>query len=171
MFRLFLVKGAIVFVATAIPVAAQQPAAPVAGTSATVAAPATYVPKADLAEVVKKSAAGERPASDALVKMAPNKQNTVHVNIGHRTKAGAATVGGPGHPDLTEIWYITEGTGTVLTGGRIAGGAERGPIENGVNQRVTVGDVIVIPPNTPHTFSGIESDLLVFLNIRIGPGK
>jgi mannose-6-phosphate isomerase-like protein (cupin superfamily) len=137
---------------------------------------ATYVPAADLAAVLKRSTEGGRPSSDASVKNVPGKLNNVAVNIGHRTQAGASMAGGS-HANMTEIWYITEGTGTVTTGGtfvsptQAANGDVRGTIQNGVSQRVTVGDVIVIPPGTPHTFSELETPLLVFLNIRITPGQ
>lgn len=167
MVRLFIATCAAALAATSVAVVAQQPTAPAA---ATAAAAATYVPKADLADVLKKATAGDRPSSDTTAKTVPGKQNTVFVNIGHRTKAGASNAGIT-HPDLTEVWYIIEGSGTVLTGGTVPAGGRGGTIQNGTSQRVTVGDVVVIPPNTPHTFSGVESDLLTFLNVRIGPGQ
>jgi mannose-6-phosphate isomerase-like protein (cupin superfamily) len=160
MVRLFIAACAAALAATSVPVAAQQSAAPAA----------IYVPKADLTEVLKKATAGDKPGSDTTAKSVPGKQNTVSVNIGHRTKAGASNAGGT-HADLTEIYYIIEGSGTVLTGGTLSAGGPGGAIQNGTSQRVTVGDVVVIPPNTPHTFSAVESDRVVFLNIRIGPGQ
>jgi mannose-6-phosphate isomerase-like protein (cupin superfamily) len=134
------------------------------------------VPAADLSAVLKRATEGDRAASDTNVKTVPGKPNNIAVNIGHRTKAGASMNGGS-HANMTEIWYITEGTGTVTTGGsflnptQAAGGDVRGTIQNGVSQRVTVGDVIVIPPGTPHTFSALETPLLVFLNIRVTPAQ
>jgi mannose-6-phosphate isomerase-like protein (cupin superfamily) len=146
-----------------------QPA--VAQQSAPVA-PATYVSKAELMEVLKKS--DGTPQSDVTVQKVPAPPNTVLVNIGHRTKAGATMSGGV-HPDLIEVYHIIEGTATVTTGGTLVkpAGADanaRPVIQGGKSQRVTVGDVVVIPINTPHTISDVESTL-VFLNIRINPMK
>ena len=33
------------------------------------------------------------------------------------------------------------------------------------------GDVVIIPPNTPHTFTEITSDQIVYLVVRIDPHK
>ena len=42
---------------------------------------------------------------------------------------------------------------------------------NGVSRKVGPGDVFLIPPNTPHWFSEIDSDQIVYLQIRIDPHK
>jgi mannose-6-phosphate isomerase-like protein (cupin superfamily) len=73
---------------------------------------------------------------------------------------------------VTEIYYMLSGTGTLVTGGRIA--EERttgnspntgrpnfgGPrIEGGVTRRVVPGDVIIIPGNVPHWWSSLDTDI------------
>lgn len=141
-----------------------------AGQQSISATPATYVSAAELIEVLKK--AGDRPAIDTTAQTVAAGPNNVLVNIGHRTKAGATTEG-VAHSDLTEIYHVIEGAGTVVTGGTFvnpqqAGANTRGTIQNGRSQRITAGDVVVIPVGTPHTFSDIESTV-VFLNIRINP--
>ena len=133
-------------------------------------APATFVSVAELMAVLKKSA--DRTGSDVTAQKVSAGPNNVLVNIGHRTKEGA-TMEGTAHSDLTEIYHVIEGAGTVVTGGTFvnpqpSGANTRGTIQNGHAQRITVGDVVVIPVGTPHTFSEIESTL-VFLNIRINP--
>lgn len=165
MVRLFIAILAVVSVGNSVSVAAQQPTAPVA--------PATYVSAAELMEVLKK--AGDVPTIDTTAKTVPAGPNNVLVNIGHRTKAGATMVG-VAHASFTEVYHVIEGAGTVTTGGTFlnpeqqAGGNIRGTIQNGVSRRLTVGDVVVIPVGTPHTFSDIESTV-VFLNIRIVHGQ
>ena len=46
-----------------------------------------------------------------------------------------------------------------------------GPIQGGVSQKVGPGDMIIIPPNTPHWFSEITSDQVVYTVVRIDPHK
>jgi len=55
----------------------------------------------------------------------------------------------------------------VLNGPSKTGGA----ILSGTSRKVTAGDVIVIPPNTPHWFSEINTDEVVYLVIRVDPHK
>lgn len=73
---------------------------------------------------------------------------------------------------VSEIYYMLEGTGTLVTGGSIAGEKSLGAspntrlpnfggaaIEGGVSRRVVPGDVIVIPSNLPHWWSTLDSDI------------
>lgn len=78
----------------------------------------------------------------------------------------------------SEVYYMLEGVGTLVTGGFIrdykAGadgkvGPTRGTrVEGGVTRRVTVGDIIVIPGRTPHWWSNLESDIR-YMIIRPDP--
>jgi mannose-6-phosphate isomerase-like protein (cupin superfamily) len=73
---------------------------------------------------------------------------------------------------VTEIYYILEGTGTLVTGGRLKDSRSAGVspntgrenlrgsgIEGGVSRKVGPGDIIVIPGRLPHWFSGLDSDI------------
>jgi mannose-6-phosphate isomerase-like protein (cupin superfamily) len=73
---------------------------------------------------------------------------------------------------VTEIYYMLSGTGTLVTGGRIAderatGGSPNtgrpnfaGPrIEGGVSRRVVPGDIVIIPGNVPHWWSSLDTDI------------
>jgi quercetin dioxygenase-like cupin family protein len=73
---------------------------------------------------------------------------------------------------ITEIYYMVSGTGTLVTGGVIESeqstGNSRlsgmpnfaGPgIRDGVSRQVVPGDVIVIPGNTPHWWSSLDTDI------------
>lgn len=69
----------------------------------------------------------------------------------------------------TEIYYILQGGGTLVTGGTITGmkpppaGRNPGPrgdrIEGGVSRHVGPGDIIIIPGRTPHWWSSLDSDI------------
>ncbi len=73
---------------------------------------------------------------------------------------------------VSEIYYMLEGTGTLVTGGSIAGEKSLGTspntkrpnfggatIEGGVSRTVVAGDVIVIPSNLPHWWRDLDSDI------------
>lgn len=78
----------------------------------------------------------------------------------------------------SELYYILEGAGVLVTGGTIAGlkppppGRSAGPrgdrIEGGVERRVSKGDMIVIPGRTPHWWRSLEGDIR-YLIIRSDP--
>ena len=75
--------------------------------------------------------------------------------------------------NMTEILYILEGSGTLITGGTIPdarpparpGGNFTGTrIEGGTSRHVGPGDVVFTPGRTPHLWQNLESDMryLVF---------
>jgi mannose-6-phosphate isomerase-like protein (cupin superfamily) len=85
------------------------------------------------------------------------------VNLIRRVKPAAALA----HPGNTELHYITEGAGTLVTGGTIvrpAGGGSA-TIQNGETRRVTKGDVILVPADTPHWYKDIEGSI-TYLEVR-----
>jgi len=78
----------------------------------------------------------------------------------------------------TEVYYILDGAGVLVTGGVITDvkapppGRNPGPrgdkIEGGLSRRVSAGDMIIIPGKTPHWWSSLESDIH-YLIIRPDP--
>jgi mannose-6-phosphate isomerase-like protein (cupin superfamily) len=90
--------------------------------------------------------------------------NTDHyrINLVRRVKPGAALA----HAGNTELHYITEGAGTLVTGGTMAKAAGgTATTENGDTRRVKKGDVILIPANTPHWYKDIEASI-TYLEVR-----
>jgi mannose-6-phosphate isomerase-like protein (cupin superfamily) len=64
------------------------------------------------------------------------------------------------HPGNTEMHYIVEGSGIVVTGGTIVR-AQGAParIEGGEAHRVAKGDNVVIPAGSPHMYSQVDSPI------------
>lgn len=69
---------------------------------------------------------------------------------------------------VCEIYYILDGSATLVTGGTIPDAHPMAPrstnlqgtrIEGGKSRRVSKGDVIIIPGHTPHWFSSQEGNL------------
>jgi len=67
-----------------------------------------------------------------------------------------------------EIYYMLKGAGTLVTGGTMVDPQESktsptnvsgSGIKGGVSRRLTPGDIVVIPGNTPHWWSELEGDI------------
>jgi mannose-6-phosphate isomerase-like protein (cupin superfamily) len=141
--------------------AAPAPPAPPAGSAG------TYKAGTDLMDILKKnmSPTGEMTTS------AVSNTDQYRVNIVHRVKPAGAIA----HAGNTELHYIIEGAGTVVTGGTIVrpptGSAAAATIENGVTRRVTKGDIIIVPENSAHWYKDIEGQI-TYLEVRwLAPKK
>jgi mannose-6-phosphate isomerase-like protein (cupin superfamily) len=73
----------------------------------------------------------------------------------HRVKAGVAEL----HVKETDVLYIIDGEGTIVTGGKMIGSNETAPnqlrgtgIEGGETHHLKKGDVITIRAGVPHWF-------------------
>lgn len=90
------------------------------------------------------------------------------------------------HNDVTEVYQIVEGEGVLVTGGTLQSAksltaaavvGEIGPssagqsIVGGASRRVISGDIVIIPPHTPHGFVDITTPRIVYTIIRIDPQK
>ena len=75
---------------------------------------------------------------------------------------------GPGEAELhvtdTDIFYVLEGSATVVTGGQIVGAHEVSPrevrgsaIEGGSVNQISKGDVLTIPEGVPHWFKVVKA--------------
>ena len=73
--------------------------------------------------------------------------------------ASVHTADGDGQ-DVTEVYEIVDGAGTLMTGGTLPDPKDRtAGIKGGEAHRVAKGDFIVIPAGTPHWFSRIEGSI------------
>jgi mannose-6-phosphate isomerase-like protein (cupin superfamily) len=79
------------------------------------------------------------------------------INIVHREKAAGALA----HEGNTELHYIIEGTGIVVTGGTIV----RGTIEGGETHAVKRGDVILVPAGSAHWYKEVTTPI-TYLEVR-----
>ncbi len=130
------------------------------------------------------------PVSDQQIRVLNiNGDYNVGVGVVHRAKtAGRDIAGGVEHSQITEVYHVISGNGTLVTGGTIQNAKEvpadspivtvlngpstnGGPVMNGVARKLAPGDVVIIPPNTPHWFSEITTDQIVYLVVRMDPKK
>src|SRR5262249_52039462 len=85
------------------------------------------------------------------------------------------------HNRVTEIYQITEGSGTIVTGGTLenptdtdltrlnAGPSQTGTHKGGDSRHVGPKDVIIVPAGTPHRFSTLDGPEIVYLVYRFEP--
>lgn len=91
-----------------------------------------------------------------------------NINIRHLQAKETAMM----HTRIADIWVVTEGSGSIVTGGEMvdpktsAEGDQTAPsIRNGQSRDLKVGDVIYIPPGLPHQMAVVNGKV-TFLNIR-----
>ena len=120
--------------------------------------PATYKSSEELLAALQKAADRGGMTTGAV-----SNTDQYRINLVKRVKPGAALA----HEGNTELHYITEGAGTVVTGGTIVrpGNGASATIQNGDTRRVVKGDVILVPANTPHWYKDIEGSI-TYLEVR-----
>ena len=68
------------------------------------------------------------------------------------------------HANSLDIWLVTAGSATAVTGGQLVDGKKRpnsddqagASIKDGVEQPLKPGDVLYVPPGVPHGFKDIQ---------------
>ena len=135
---------------------------------------------------------GAYPGGNAEIKSIDAGKHVVDLWLEQR-KAGLTTPSGTAgiaHSEITEIYYIVQGTATLVTGGKLidpklnenlpktefAGGGRfptptyGGNFDGGVSRNVGPGDVIIVPPGTVHQWRSVDpKQMLVYFIARIDP--
>ena len=129
--------------------------------------PAPYMSATDITRGLSTAVAADA-AAGAAVTVAPG----IAVR---RRRGGGEPQYAISHPFSMEIYYIIEGTATLVTGGVLdpPPPAPADPdivrstaIKNGLTRTVAKGDVIVVPPGTPHWFNMIDGTI-TYLESRV----
>jgi mannose-6-phosphate isomerase-like protein (cupin superfamily) len=102
----------------------------------------------------------DRPASSVRVfSLAP-----YNVNVERRLpQAQGASV----HEAQAELFYVVDGSATLLTGGKLVGETRNGTnlqgksIEGGTAQKFGKGDFLIVPSGVAHQFVDIQSAVVV----------
>ena len=121
----------------------------------------------------------------ALVALAGHAK-TQHVPRGTAADGSRAEV--EATVEKTASAAVIGGKAALATGGTIENARESAPdttvikvlngpstpegvVQNGTSREVGPGDVVIIPPNTPHWSSGTESPQIACLVVRVDPHK
>jgi mannose-6-phosphate isomerase-like protein (cupin superfamily) len=136
---------------------AQQPA------SSSAASTRTMVSAADVTALIAK-ARTERKDNQALLAQSMIQLAPYNVSLEYRAAVGNAAV----HETEAELFYVIEGSATLVTGGKLtnenrtnAANLSGSSIEGGVSRRVAKGDFIMVPEGTPHWFSAINGTVVL----------
>jgi mannose-6-phosphate isomerase-like protein (cupin superfamily) len=122
----------------------------------------SFIPKEQVAEAL---------ANSGLLVSGPD-----FTVIGAHRDAG---VGQPErHANVTDIYYITDGEGPLVTGGRLEGSRETRPGEmigghlvGGEERQDSTGDVVAIPPGIPHWYKEVPNEISCYLIKVIRPNR
>lgn len=149
---------------------------------------ATYIPKSELDAYTQRAI--EHKIVDQQVRSIDIGKSQVGIGMVTRGKLVPGSGGAEAvaeHDQISEVYYIIEGSATLLTGPDLVGATKRpdtmvtvkeqnGPgfsaksITNPMTTELKAGDVIVIPAGTGHWFTKID-DHITYLMVRVDPDK
>jgi quercetin dioxygenase-like cupin family protein len=125
----------------------------------------TFTSAADVIAMVAKAKNERKPdqpnVAQPLLKLAP-----YTVNLEYRVEGidTPATV----HEKEAELIYVVDGAGTLTTGGKLIGEKRTNAtnlsgtaVEGGTPRRISKGDYIFVPENTPHSFTRTQGALVI----------
>jgi mannose-6-phosphate isomerase-like protein (cupin superfamily) len=123
----------------------------------------TYVSASDVTAMMAK-AKNERKQDQANFIQSLLQLSPYTANLEYRGAVGPAAV----HEKEAELFYVIDGSGTLVTGGKLAGETRTNAenlsgtaIDGGDTQAVAKGDFFIVPENTPHWFSKINGTLVL----------
>jgi mannose-6-phosphate isomerase-like protein (cupin superfamily) len=136
-----------------VPVFAQQTVTPETTTG-------LYMSATDVAAAVAKL------PKNPLASVPVFKLGAFNVNVEHRL--GAAAQAASVHDKDAELFYMIDGTATLVTGGKLVEGTKDGDnwrgkgIEGGKAQKMSKGDFMLVPAGVPHWFTDISGQITEF---------
>jgi glc operon protein GlcG len=139
----------------------------IAGAAAIQESQAAVDPKADATHVAATTAV-THVAAATVVRSFSEGATGATLATGPGFRVNASRRDGPGEAELhvtdTDIFYVLEGSATVVTGGRLVAphdvspGEVRGSaIEGGTTTQISKGDVLTIPDGVPHWFKVVAT--------------
>ncbi|MEO8097402.1 MAG: hypothetical protein ABI811_06840 [Acidobacteriota bacterium] len=152
--------------------------------------PATYIPKSELDAYTAKAV--QFNIVDQQVRSVDVGKSQVGIGMVTRPHLEPSATIRSGsvaeHEQVSEVYYIIEGTGTLITGPDLVNPVKRpadektvrvqnGPgwssdgITNPQVLHVKPGDMVVIPAGTGHLFTEIPGDHITYMMVRIDPDK
>jgi len=128
----------------------------------------TFASSSDVTALLAKAKSerkeGQGLVSERILELAP-----YNANLEYRASVANAAV----HEREAEVFYVIDGTATMVTGGKLVNETRTNPdnlsgtgIEGGMSRTVAKGDFIIVPENTPHWFSAI-SGAIVLMTLHV----
>ena len=133
---------------------AQQPATPPLKTFASSAEVNAMIAKAK-----DQRKEGQAMVAQPILQLAP-----YNASLEYRAAVGPAAI----HEKEAEMFFVIEGSGTIVTGGKLVNGSRTNAenqtgsaIEGGTSRTIGKGDFVIVPENTAHWFSAINGTLVL----------
>ena len=133
----------------------------------------TFTSAADVEAMIAKAKSERKPDqanfNQPLLRLAP-----YGVNLEYRVEGidTPATV----HEKEAELIYVVDGAATFTTGGKLVGEKRTNAsnlsgtaVEGGTPRRISKGDYIFVPENTPHSFTKTQGRLVI-MSIHVPRG-
>jgi mannose-6-phosphate isomerase-like protein (cupin superfamily) len=124
--------------------------------------PALYKSAADVAALIATARADRKDQATMTANIL--RSTPYQASLEYRAAVGPAAV----HDTEAEMFYVIEGSATMVTGGKLVGetrlNAENttgSAIEGGTARTIGKGDFIMVPEKTAHWFSRIEGTLVL----------
>jgi mannose-6-phosphate isomerase-like protein (cupin superfamily) len=147
---------------------AQAPAGQ--GAPAAAAAPKLFAAAGDVTAMIERARKERKPDQanfiQPIVGLRPFSANLEYRAAGVNAPASV-------HDKDAEMFYVVEGTGTIVTGGTLKDERRTNPenltgsaIEGGTPRKLTKGDWVMVPEKTPHWFTQVEG-ALVLMSIHL----
>ncbi len=129
------------------------------------AVPKLFASAGDVKALIAKAKAERKPDqpnfSQPIVSLAPYNANLEY-------RVGGLNAPASTHDKDAELFYVVEGSGTVVTGGTLQNERRTNPdnasgtgIEGGAPRKIAAGDWVLVPEKTPHWFTQIDGTLVM----------
>ena len=133
-------------------------------------APKLFASSADVTAMMAKAKSERKPDqpnfAQPIVQLAPYTASLEY-------RVGSVAAPASLHEREAEMFYVVEGTGTMITGGKLKEERRTNPenlsgtgIDGGNRRRVAKGDYIMVPAGVPHWFGEIDG-ALVLMSIHL----
>jgi mannose-6-phosphate isomerase-like protein (cupin superfamily) len=127
--------------------------------------PKLFAAAGDVTAMIAKAKAERKPDqanfTQPIIRLAPYQANLEYRVPGLNANP---TV----HEKEAEMFYVVEGSGTLITGGKLRDEKRTNPtnlsgsaIDGGESRHVAKGDFFVVPENTPHWLTEIDGTLVL----------
>jgi len=149
---------------------------------------ATYIASEELRAYFERAPTQMRNSSaDQQVRAVDVGKGHVDIGVVYRNGVQAEGSAVAEHDLVSEVYYILEGSATLVTGSDIVGlkrrpaddravkllngpGGNGSSIRNGATYHVKPGDVVIIPAGVGHWFTKVD-DHIRYLMVRVDPDK
>jgi mannose-6-phosphate isomerase-like protein (cupin superfamily) len=121
----------------------------------------TMVSASDVAAMIAKAKAERKDQpniAQSMIQLAP-----YNVSLEYRASVGNAAV----HETEAELFYVVDGSATLVTGGTLTDSTRTGAnltgkgIQGGVSRKLAKGDFVMVPEGQPHWFSAIDGTVVL----------